>query len=86
MFCSCKSLTQLDLSNFDTSKVTNVIYMFYGCGNLVTIYVSNEWSINLVEYSNDMFGDCFSLPNYDRFKIDKTNAHCGEDGYLTLKR
>ena len=28
MFYDCKSLTSLDLSNFDTSKVTNMVYMF----------------------------------------------------------
>jgi surface protein len=28
MFDSCKSLTQLDISNFNTVKVTNMDYMF----------------------------------------------------------
>ncbi len=31
MFYNCSSLTNLDLRNFDTSKVTNMSNMFYGC-------------------------------------------------------
>lgn len=33
----CESITSLDLSNFDTSKVTNMIDMFNNCKNLTTI-------------------------------------------------
>ena len=35
------SIKSIDLSNFDTSKVTNISYMFGGCSNLVSIDVSN---------------------------------------------
>ena len=31
MFSSCSSLVTLDLSNFNTEKVTNMNKMFYGC-------------------------------------------------------
>ena len=34
MFCGCKSLTNIDLSNFNTQNVTNMKYMFYGCKSL----------------------------------------------------
>ena len=37
MFGSCSSLTSLNLSNFDTSKVVGVSNMFNGCVNLKTI-------------------------------------------------
>ena len=37
MFYGCSNLTSLDLSNFDTSNVTNMTYMFRGCVNLKTI-------------------------------------------------
>ena len=37
MFYGCTSLTSLDLSNFDTSKVTNMGYMFQSCTNLTSL-------------------------------------------------
>ena len=37
LFDSCSSLTSLDVSNFNTSKVTNMRYMFYRCRSLTTI-------------------------------------------------
>ncbi len=37
MFHWCSSLTSLDLSNFDTSKVTNMGGMFFGCRSLTNL-------------------------------------------------
>lgn len=37
MFYNCSSLTSLDLSGLNTSKVTSMEYMFSGCTNLKTI-------------------------------------------------
>ena len=34
MFYKCKSLKNIDLSNFNTQSVTNMSYMFYGCSSL----------------------------------------------------
>ena len=41
MFKGCKSLKQLDVSHFDTSKVTNMRDMFSGCESLQQLDVSN---------------------------------------------
>ncbi|MCR4609749.1 MAG: BspA family leucine-rich repeat surface protein [Eubacterium sp.] len=41
MFQNCKSLTELDLSMFDTKALTKCNNMFNGCSNLTTIYVSD---------------------------------------------
>ena len=38
MFLECSKLTDLDLSNFDTSNVTDTYWMFGRCYNLVKIY------------------------------------------------
>ncbi|MBQ8234383.1 MAG: BspA family leucine-rich repeat surface protein, partial [Bacilli bacterium] len=75
----------LDLSGFDTSRVTNMRYMFSDSPNLKTIYVSEKWTTNTVTSSYDMFTGCTSLPNFNSSVVDKTNAHYGEGGYLTLK-
>ena len=34
MFFFCSSLISLDLSNFDTSKLTDITTIFYGCESL----------------------------------------------------
>ena len=85
MFFGCKALTTLDLSSFNTSKVTQMPSMFWGCTNLATIYVGNNWSTAEVTGSDNMFSNCKKLPNYNSSKLDKTNAHTGEGGYLSTK-
>ena len=34
MFFGCSSLTNINLSNFNTNKVTDMNFMFIGCGKL----------------------------------------------------
>ena len=34
MFYGCNSLTNLNLSNFNTQNVTNMSFMFVGCNSL----------------------------------------------------
>ena len=48
MFSDCTSLTELDLSIFDTSSLEYLDYMFNNCFNLVTIYASEKWDIGLI--------------------------------------
>ena len=40
MFDDCSSLASLDVSGFDTSKVTNMSNMFYNCSSLASLDVS----------------------------------------------
>ena len=54
-------LTSLDLSGFDTSKVTNMNSMFRSNVNLKTIYASDKFSIANVEDGEYMFSDCMAL-------------------------
>ena len=42
MFYECSGLTSLDLSNFNTSNVTSMNYMFHGCSALQTL----DYSLN----------------------------------------
>ena len=35
MFSGCESLTNIDLSNFNTQNVINMSDMFYGCYSLI---------------------------------------------------
>ena len=41
LFSGCKSLKNIDLSNFKSEKVENIINMFKGCESLENINLSN---------------------------------------------
>jgi surface protein len=95
MFGNCTALTSLDLSSFNTSKVTDMWAMFYHSYNLRTVYVGNGWSTAAVTNSGSMFYDCTSLVggqgttwNSSNPK-DKTYAHIdggpSNPGYFTEK-
>ena len=73
MFLGCKSLTTLDVSEWDTSKVTNLGTMFNGCSSLTTLDVSNFNTSNVTNM-NGMFNGCSSLTildvsNWDTSKV-----------------
>ena len=93
-FAMSSGLTSLDLSCFNTARVTNMVNMFYNTSKLVTIYASNGWSTAAVTSSNGMFLYCTSLvggmgTTYDENHIDKTYAHIdggpSNPGYFTEK-
>ena len=57
MFYGCSSLTTLDVSNLDTSEVTNMFGMFNDCQKLTTLDVS-KWDVSKVYSMNNMFHNC----------------------------
>lgn len=59
MFSLCSNLVTIDLSGFDTSKVTNMNFMFYNCSNLTTIKGIIDMK-NCKNYYN-MFDGCTNL-------------------------
>ena len=87
MFDSCSSLTSLDVTYFNTANVTGMNNMFYSCSALTTIYASDNFVTDKVEYSYNMFYDCTSLKGttleYVASKTDHNYANCGTDGYFT---
>ena len=87
MFYSCSSLTSLDVTYFNTANVTGMNNMFYSCSALTTIYASDNFVTDKVEYSYNMFYDCTSLKGttleYVASKTDHNYANCGTDGYFT---
>ena len=60
MFLNCSSLTQLDVSNWDTSQVKDMQYMFYNCSSLTQLDVSN-WDTSQVTTMFIMFSNCSKL-------------------------
>lgn len=86
MFAGCESLTELDLTSFDTSDATCFDYMFLNCTSLKTILVSEKFLLDSCLDSTDMFAGCTSLvggngTGYSEFYVDETYARIdGENG------
>ena len=47
MFSGCNELTSLDVSNWNTSNMTNIIEIFYSCEKLTSLDLS-KWDISNV--------------------------------------
>ncbi len=89
MFSYCGGLKTLDLSDFNTQNVKDMAEMFNNCGNLRHIYIGQGWSVDDVEYSEEMFNECTSIEGqygttYDESATDNTYAHAGEGGYMRM--
>lgn len=57
MFCDCESLSELDVSRFDTSNVTDMRFMFYYDTELTNVWVGEKWSTENAKVE-DMFSGC----------------------------
>lgn len=73
MFSDMRSLTSLDLSNFDTSRVMDMGSMFASSSNLTSLDLSNFDTSKVTNMSN-MFSTMFSLSslnvsNFDTSKV-----------------
>ena len=73
MFAGCSSLTSLDLSNFNTSKVTDMRGLFAGCKNLTYLNVSSFNTSN-VQHMDAMFKGCSSLTSLDLSNFNTSNV------------
>ena len=62
MFRNLTNIIKADLSKFDSSSITNMRYMFYGCRSLISINLNNI-NTNNVDTMNGMFDLCTSLPS-----------------------
>ena len=64
MFSGCSNLTSLNVSDFDTSQVTDMSGMFFGCRGLIGLDV-NGFDTSQVTNMSIMFCDCSSLIDLD---------------------
>ncbi len=83
MFSNCKSLRTLDLSTFDTQKVTRTNIMFQYCSSLQAILVSSNWDMSKVTTGRDMFYGCTSLCGKIKYSSSKTDqTYANTNNYL----
>ena len=73
MFTGCSSLTSLNLSNFNTSNVIDMNWMFYSCSSLTSLNLSNFNTFNVTDMSN-MFCSCSSLTTLDLSSFNTSNV------------
>jgi len=73
MFYKCNSLTNLNLSNFNTKNVTYMNAMFYFCNSLINLNLSNFNTQNVTNMSY-MFGFCKSLTNLNLSNFNTQNV------------
>ena len=68
-----KNILDLDLSNFDTSNVTDMNGMFQGMSNLTTLNLSN-FDTSKVTNMESMFSHMFSLTSLDLSNFDTSKV------------
>ena len=67
-----KNILDLDLSSFDTSKVTDMSYMFYGMSNLTSLNLSNFDTSNVTKMYA-MFSNMSNLTTLDLSNFNTSN-------------
>ena len=73
LFRGCTSITEIDLSNFVTTQVTDMGNMFYGCTSLTSINLANLDTSNVI-YMSCMFQGCSSLISLNLSSFDTSNV------------
>ena len=74
MFEGCKALTSLNLSKFNTEKVTDMACMFYNCQNLSSLDLSYYFNTTNVTNMACMFFNCQNLSSLDLSYFNTTNV------------
>ena len=83
LFRNCSSLTNLNLSKFNTNNVKDMRNMFYNCSSLTNLNLSNFNTKNVTDMYG-MFAYCSSLEELDlsKFNTDKVT----DMSYMFYKR
>lgn len=69
MFRDCENITRIDLSKFNSKKVTNMSSMFYRCEKVERIILNNLDTSN-VTHMDHMFFGCKNLEYLDLFSFN----------------
>lgn len=73
MFINCGALKTLDVSNFNTTNITDMDSMFHACTNLTSLDLSN-FNTSKVTDMNDMFFGCRNLTSLDVSSFNTKNV------------
>ena len=64
MFSDCQNITEIDLSNFNSTRANGMYRMFYNCISLTSINFKNFDTSN-VNHMHEMFKNCRNLKSLD---------------------
>ena len=73
MFYECFEITEIDLTNFDSSNVTQTKMMFYKCESLTSLNLIN-FNTSKVKLMDNMFSDCKSLSSLNLSNFDTSQV------------
>ena len=82
MFFGMSNLTTLDVSHFDTSKVTNMEYMFSGMYSLTTLNVSNFDTSKVTNMESMFSGTSLTTLDVSHFDTSKVTTMRGMFSYM----
>ena len=74
LFQNCITLEYIDLSNFDTSNVTNMAFMFNHCNRLKEIKGLDKFITSKATTMEGMFQSCFKLEFIDVSSFDTSKV------------
>ena len=80
MFYYCTNITEIDLSNFETSRVTNMWSMFEGCSLLTSLNLSH-FDTSQVTDMEYMFSGCKNLEYINLKNFNDTKLNNGSSYY-----
>ena len=84
MFSDCSKLTSIDLSKFNTERVSRMNAMFKGCKSLTAIDLST-FKTTYVRNMDEMFFDCQNLTTLDLTKFDTRKTTSFDDMFGQCK-
>ena len=92
MFYNCTEITEIDMTNFDTSSVTDMNEMFSMCSSLKSLKVSNLNTESVISFEN-MFCNCTSLKSLNLESFTNPSAislyrmfyNCENLEYINIK-
>ena len=73
LFKNCQGVTQIDLSDFDTSETTTMESMFYACNSLQEINL-NGINTSKVKNMKYMFGNCYAISQLNLSMLDTSQV------------
>ena len=91
LFYDFRNCTEMDISNLDTSQVTNMFYMFFNCSALTTLDVTGFDTSNATSMRN-MFFNCSKITELNLNSFNTSSLSGGQaidgmfEGCTNLKR
>ena len=74
MFKECRSIIEMNFTNFDATKCTSTNLMFMNCTSLISLDLSGFITSNYLNDMPNMFWDCKSLISLNLSTFDTSNV------------